>query len=88
MLSTMVVQPVDLLKTRMQLSGSGPNAEYKNVFDVFTKVLRQEGVLAFYNGCVRVDLFRLLIPSSQIICWVASASDLHNCTLGCVQHFE
>jgi solute carrier family 25 oxoglutarate transporter 11 len=47
MMSTMVVQPVDLLKTRMQLQGG---ADRSSLLTVFRTVLKNEGVLAMYNG--------------------------------------
>eukprot|EP01086_Lenisia_limosa_P009401 TRINITY_DN3279_c0_g1_i1.p1 TRINITY_DN3279_c0_g1~~TRINITY_DN3279_c0_g1_i1.p1 ORF type:complete len:305 (-),score=100.24 TRINITY_DN3279_c0_g1_i1:19-903(-) len=49
-LATCVVQPVDLIKTRMQLSGAGGGVQYKSAFDVIRRVSKSEGVMAFYNG--------------------------------------
>ncbi|ALC43052.1 CG16736 [Drosophila busckii] len=46
MLGTCIVQPLDLVKTRMQV-GKG---EYKSSFDAISKVFKNEGLLAFYNG--------------------------------------
>lgn len=49
--ATCVVQPLDLVKTRMQISGSGGTEKlYKNSFDCLTSVIRNEGVLALYKG--------------------------------------
>ncbi|KAH8316890.1 hypothetical protein KR067_005627, partial [Drosophila pandora] len=48
MLGTCIVQPLDLVKTRMQISAT--TGEYKSSFDCITKVLKSEGVLSFYNG--------------------------------------
>lgn len=49
--ATVFVQPLDLVKNRMQLQGvGGTKKEYKNTFDAFTKILRQEGVVGIYKG--------------------------------------
>lgn len=49
--ATCVVQPLDLVKTRMQISGTGGGAkEYKNTYDAFTGILRKEGVRGIYKG--------------------------------------
>lgn len=51
MAATCVVQPLDLVKTRMQISGvGGAKKEYANTFDAFTKILRNEGVRGIYKG--------------------------------------
>jgi len=49
--ATVFVQPLDLVKTRMQIQGvGGSQKEYKNTFDAFTKILRKEGVIGIYKG--------------------------------------
>ncbi|XP_059608886.1 mitochondrial 2-oxoglutarate/malate carrier protein [Phlebotomus argentipes] len=49
--ATCVVQPLDLVKTRMQIQGEGGAArEYKNTFDAFTGILKKEGVSGIYRG--------------------------------------
>lgn len=49
--ATCVVQPLDLVKTRMQISGAGgAKKEYKNTFDALTKILKNEGVRGIYKG--------------------------------------
>lgn len=49
--ATCVVQPLDLVKTRMQISGVGGAAkEYKNTFDALSKILKNEGVTGIYKG--------------------------------------
>ncbi|XP_037720414.1 mitochondrial 2-oxoglutarate/malate carrier protein [Drosophila subpulchrella] len=50
MLATCIVQPMDLLKTRMQISGTLGIREYKSSYEVLSKVLKNEGVLSLYNG--------------------------------------
>lgn len=49
--ATCVVQPLDLVKTRMQISGMGGAAkEYNNTFDAIGKIIKREGTLALYKG--------------------------------------
>ncbi|KAH8295766.1 hypothetical protein KR018_008261 [Drosophila ironensis] len=50
MLATSLVQPLDLVKTRMQLSGTLGVREYRSSFDILGRVLRREGTVALYNG--------------------------------------
>uniref|UniRef100_A0A1A9W4Q7 Mitochondrial 2-oxoglutarate/malate carrier protein n=1 Tax=Glossina brevipalpis TaxID=37001 RepID=A0A1A9W4Q7_9MUSC len=51
MTATCFVQPMDLVKTRMQVAGVGTaESEYKNSIDVIMKVARDEGVLKLYRG--------------------------------------
>lgn len=49
--ATVFVQPLDLVKTRLQISGQGGTAkEYTGMFDAFTKIAKREGVRALYKG--------------------------------------
>ncbi|XP_063697006.1 mitochondrial 2-oxoglutarate/malate carrier protein-like [Culicoides brevitarsis] len=49
--ATCIVQPLDLVKTRMQISGvGGAKKEYKNTFDALTKIIKAEGVSGIYKG--------------------------------------
>jgi len=49
--ATLFVQPLDLVKNRMQLSGAGgQQRQYKNSFDALTKILRNEGIVGIYTG--------------------------------------
>ncbi|KAL7050965.1 hypothetical protein ACKWTF_004278 [Chironomus riparius] len=49
--ATCFVQPLDLVKTRLQISGQGGTAkEYTGMFDAFTKIAKREGVRALYKG--------------------------------------
>ncbi|KAH8408429.1 hypothetical protein KR215_005434, partial [Drosophila sulfurigaster] len=51
MLGTCIVQPLDLVKTRMQISAGKAGAkEYSSSIDCIAKVFKNEGILAFYNG--------------------------------------
>lgn len=48
---TCVVQPLDLVKNRMQLSGEGGTArEYKTSLHAIRGIIQKEGVLAMYTG--------------------------------------
>jgi len=47
----LVVQPLDLIKNRMQLSGMGTAAkEFNTSFDVVKSIIKREGVIALYSG--------------------------------------
>jgi len=51
MAATCVVQPLDLVKNRMQLSGVGGKAkEHKTSFHVLRAVLKNEGISGAYSG--------------------------------------
>lgn len=51
MAATCVVQPLDLVKNRMQLSGVGGAAkEHKTSLHVITSVIRNEGITGIYAG--------------------------------------
>ncbi|XP_014675883.1 PREDICTED: mitochondrial 2-oxoglutarate/malate carrier protein-like [Priapulus caudatus] len=49
--ATVFVQPLDLVKNRMQLSGEGGGAkQYKTSFHAVTGILRNEGIIGIYSG--------------------------------------
>jgi len=51
MAATCFVQPLDLVKNRMQMSGEGGKAkEYKTSVHALRGIMKQEGVFALYNG--------------------------------------
>lgn len=51
MAATLFVQPLDLVKNRMQLQGmGGAKKEYANSFDAIAKILKNEGVTGIYKG--------------------------------------
>lgn len=51
--ATVFVQPLDLVKNRMQLSGQGSKArEYKTSFHALFSILKNEGVGGIYTGYV------------------------------------
>jgi len=51
MAATCVVQPMDLIKNRMQLSGEGGKAkEHKNTFHAIRSIMAKEGISGMYSG--------------------------------------
>lgn len=49
--ATLVVQPLDLVKNRLQLSGAdGKTKMYKSTGDAIAKILKSEGITGMYNG--------------------------------------
>lgn len=51
MSATVFVQPLDLVKNRMQMSGEGGKVrEHKTSFHAIGRVLRNEGIFGLYNG--------------------------------------
>ncbi|MGH0184950.1 UNVERIFIED_CONTAM: hypothetical protein FKN15_016407 [Acipenser sinensis] len=55
--ATVFVQPLDLVKNRMQLSGEGSKArEYKTSFHALSSILRNEGLRGIYTGWVWSEL--------------------------------
>jgi len=49
--ATLFVQPLDLVKNRMQLSGVGGKAkEYRNSFHAISSILKNEGITGIYAG--------------------------------------
>ncbi|XP_046808120.1 mitochondrial 2-oxoglutarate/malate carrier protein-like [Lucilia cuprina] len=51
MTGLLFVQPMDLVKTRMQMAGiGGKESEYKNSLDCLMKVLKNEGLLKCWHG--------------------------------------
>lgn len=51
MAATCFVQPMDLIKNRMQLSGEGGKAkEHKNTFQAIRSILAKEGITGMYSG--------------------------------------
>jgi len=58
MAATLFVQPLDLVKNRMQMSGEGGAAKaHKSTFQAITNIVRQEGIVGMYNG-LSAGLFR------------------------------
>lgn len=51
MTSTITLYPLELIKTRMQVTNSS-NVAYKSVNNAFQRILMNEGVLGFYRGVI------------------------------------
>ena len=49
--ATVFVQPLDLVKNRMQLSGAGGRSrEYRSSFHALGSIVRREGLRGVYTG--------------------------------------
>jgi solute carrier family 25 oxoglutarate transporter 11 len=48
--ATCFIQPIDMVKVRLQLSGEGGTTAIKNPFSMAKLILKEEGALAFYRG--------------------------------------
>lgn len=48
--ATLFVQPLDLVKNRMQLSGMQGKREYSSTFHAVRSIVKNEGFIALYNG--------------------------------------
>ncbi|CAO3599108.1 unnamed protein product [Absidia cylindrospora] len=62
MTATVITQPFDMLKTRMQLKPT----IYKNLLQAASKVLKEEGMMGFFDG-ISVRLIRK--PLNSAIAW-------------------
>lgn len=50
-MTTLIVQPLDFIKTRMQISGQdGHRNSYRNNIDAIKQIIVSEGILAIYSG--------------------------------------
>ena len=54
-----IVQPIDLVKTRMQLQGQGgAPVIYKNSLQAFTGIAKTEGLSGMYKGyCYAISFY-------------------------------
>lgn len=50
MAATCVVQPIDLIKNRMQLAGEGGSKLYGSSFEAAASIFKSEGVSGMYAG--------------------------------------
>lgn len=53
-IAAMVANPADLILVRMQSDGTLPPEErrnYKNVFEAFSRVIKEEGLIRLWRGC-------------------------------------
>merc|ERR1711974_160424 len=50
-ISALFVNPADVVKTRLQLINEGATDQsYNGIIDAFAKILKQEGITAFFKG--------------------------------------
>lgn len=58
--ATMCVQPIDLIKTRMQLAGE-TGVKYRSSLHAALEILKSDGIVRMYNGYVICKYSLLLI---------------------------
>lgn len=70
--STFVVNPISMIKTRMQLQGRDVTAAtgrvYNGVFDAFRRIINEEGFLSLYRG-IGPSLFLVSNGAIQFMCY-------------------
>ncbi|KAK4526452.1 hypothetical protein GAYE_SCF24G4368 [Galdieria yellowstonensis] len=64
LLSSMTVYPLEVIRSRIQVQDAQTRNSYRGIVDCISKMLRQEGVLAFYKG-MGTSLLRT-VPSGII----------------------
>eukprot|EP01100_Stratorugosa_tubuloviscum_P012541 TRINITY_DN5993_c0_g3_i2.p1 TRINITY_DN5993_c0_g3~~TRINITY_DN5993_c0_g3_i2.p1 ORF type:complete len:292 (+),score=103.47 TRINITY_DN5993_c0_g3_i2:123-998(+) len=65
--ATSIVQPFDLIKTRMQLNGElGATKEYESVLQAIKKIYKNEGFLAFYSGLSAAVLRQITYTTTRL----------------------
>lgn len=78
MVATCFVQPIDLIKTRMQLSGEGKGGkQYSSSFGAAVSIFKSEGITGMYNGSV-LQIPRLNLPFEcfSSSCGICLSSDV------------
>ena len=66
-ISALFVNPADVVKTRLQLINKDAGAQsYNGILDAFTKILKQEGITAFFRG----GLCRMIVIAPLVITYV------------------
>ena len=69
-ISALFVNPADVVKTRLQLINKDAGAQsYNGILDAFTKILKQEGITAFFRGglCRMIVIAPLVIISNLLL---------------------
>lgn len=96
--ATVFVQPLDLVKNRMQLSGQGTKArEYKTSFHALFSILKNEGVRGIYTGYVTQaplhvaphltqQMDAVFYFPFQFVSRFAASGDLHHNSSGNLHH--
>ncbi|RHY91391.1 hypothetical protein DYB37_010703 [Aphanomyces astaci] len=69
-----VAYPLDTIKKRLQLQGSGSNARYDGMVDCLAKVVREEGAMALYRGTVP-NMVRLVPYAAVMFASYEAAKD-------------
>ncbi|KAG4065697.1 hypothetical protein HA402_012375 [Bradysia odoriphaga] len=69
-----LMHPLDVVKTRLQLQikkplGGGNTVYYNGVFDCFSKIARQEGILAVYKGIIPPILAETPKRATKFVCF-------------------
>jgi len=77
-ISAAVVNPADVVKTRLQLLNKGAGEEnYNGIVDAFTKILKNEGPSAFFKGAmVRMIVIAPLFGIAQMVYFFGIAEAL------------
>ena len=68
-IASFISTPTDLILTRMQSDNSSFNKvkyNYKNVFDGFYKITKNEGILKLWNGC-NIIILRAMVINSLLL---------------------
>lgn len=71
--SAFLTTPADVIKTRLQVKPTKGQTVYTGLFDCFRKVLREEGIKAFYKG----SLARVMRSSPQFGITLLAYEKLH-----------
>ena len=75
--ATVFVQPLDLVKNRMQLSGEGGKAkEHKTSLHAVRSILKREGIIGIYSGLSAGLLRQATYTTTRlgIFTWLLEAS--------------
>jgi len=77
-ISAAVVNPADVVKTRLQLLNKGAGDEsYNGIFDAFKKILKNEGPSAFFKGALcRMIVIAPLFGIAQMVYYFGIAEAL------------
>ncbi|CAB3404887.1 unnamed protein product [Caenorhabditis bovis] len=67
--ATLFVQPLDLVKNRMQLSGTTGKKEYRSSFHALTSIIKNEGFMAVYNGLSAGLLRQATYTTTRLGCY-------------------
>jgi hypothetical protein len=66
LLSSMTVYPLEVIRSRIQVQDAQTRNSYRGIVDCISKMLRQEGVLAFYK-VIPSNILYLSISSMVIV---------------------